>query len=255
MRGLGLTWLAAWREMLANPRGLATQVGAMVLNNLVWVLFWVLFFDEVGTVRGWDTEQIVVLLAVVTTSVGAVLGLFNNVLRIGEEAASGGLDAALALPVMTLPYLLSRRVDATHVGDLAFGPVLFLVAGHPTPSRLAVLVFGVACSAVLIAGFLVMMGSVSFFAGRNEAGEMGFHSLILFAMYPIDVFPGVARFLLYVVVPAGFVSSAPARLVDDPSPAWALACLVVAAAFGGAGWLTFSAGLRRYTSGSHWSDA
>jgi ABC-2 type transport system permease protein len=250
-----MTWLAAWKEAWANRRGFWTQVSVMAANNLVWIVFWVLFFRRVGIVRGWDVEQLVVLLAVISTGVGVVLGLFNNVRRLGELATDGGLDAALALPAPTLPYLLCRRVDAGHVGDLLFGPALFVALGNPTPARTVVFAFGVLCAALIVAGFMVLAGSISFYAGRSEAGDLGFQALILFAMYPVDVFPGVARLFLYVVVPAGFVGSAPARLVDSPDPAWAAASLAAAIGFVLAGWFSFSAGLRRYTSGALWTEA
>jgi ABC-2 type transport system permease protein len=255
VRALGSTWLAAWQEAWANRAGFWTQVGAMAANNLVWILFWVLFFGRVGTLRGWDVEQLMVLLAVITTAAGVVLGLFNNVVRLGDLTASGALDAALTLPAPTLPYLLCRRVNATHVGDLLFGPVLFVLAGNPTPARTAVFAFGVVCAVLILTGFLVLVGSLAFLSGRGEAGDLGFNAVILFAMYPIDVFPGFARLFMYIVIPSGFLGAVPARLVDRPDPVWVSASLAAGIGFAAAGWISFAAGLRRYTSGALWTDA
>jgi ABC-type uncharacterized transport system permease subunit len=57
------------------------------------------------------------------------------------------------------------------------------------------------------------------------------------------------------VVPAAFVGAVPARLVDSFDPALAAATVGAAAAFAVAGWVLFRSGLRRYTSGSVWTDA
>ncbi len=255
MRALAITWHSAWLEAWANRRGFWTQVTMMIVNDIVWIVFWILFFDRVGAVRGWNVDELLLLLAVLTTSAGFVLGLMHNTRRIGELASDGGLDAALALPTPTLPHLLVRSVETTNVGDLVFGLGLFVAVGNPTPTRTVVFLFGVACAVCIITGFLVLMGSLSFFVGRNEAGDLGFHALLLFSSYPVDIFAGTTKLFLYGVVPAGFVSATPARLIADFDVAWAAGVLAVAIAFAAAGWAVFSVGLRRYTSGAVWTDA
>src|SRR5687767_6144608 len=127
----------------------------MVVNDVMWVVFWVLFFRRVGEIRGWDTGRVLLLQAAFTTSGGIALGLFANVRSIGRMAANGELDAALALPVRPLAYLLVRRVNATNLGDVVFGVVLFAVTGAPSVSRVAIYLVSVAMSVVLITGFLV----------------------------------------------------------------------------------------------------
>lgn len=253
MTALALTWVTAWREALANRRGFWTQVTLMVVNDIVWILFWILFFRRVGEVRGWAVDDVLVLLAILTTSAGWVLGAMNNTRQLGQLVAGGELDAALGLPVPTLPHLLVRKVETLFLGDLAFGVVLFATLGRPTPTRLVVFAFGVACSVLIITGFLVLVGSLAFYIGRNEGGELGFHALLLFSAYPVDIFSGTAKFFLYVVVPAGFVSSVPARLVNDFDPRWAAAVASVALGLSALGWGAFTAGLRRYASGSTWT--
>lgn len=249
------TWAAALAESWANRRSFWIQVVVMIVNDAVWILFWLFFFRRVDTVRGWDVGQVMVLLAVLTTSAGVVLGLLANARRIGQLVIDGGLDATLTLPTAPLPHLLVRRVETTNLGDLAFGIVLFAVVGNPTPQRIALFVFGVACSIVIMVGFLVLVGSSAFFVGRNDGGELGFNALLLFSAYPVDIFAGLAKFFLYAVVPAGFVGTAPARLIGDFEWRWAAGLLAVAVALSATSWFVFNSGLRRYTSGAIWTDA
>lgn len=255
MTALARTWAGAWAEAWANRRGFWFQIAVMVVNDIVWIVFWYLFFDRVGEIRGWGVDELIVLFAILTTSAGFVLGLLANVRRIGELAATGGLDATLALPTPTLPHLLVRRIQTANVGDLFFGVVLFAVLGDPTPARAAVFLFGVVCASAVMIGFLVMVGSLGFFVGRNEGGELGFHALLLFSSYPVDVFGGSVKVFLYTVVPAGFVTSVPTELVADPSWSMAAAVAAVAATVLTLGWWTFRSGLRRYTSGAVWTSA
>jgi outer membrane protein assembly factor BamB len=44
----------------------------MALNDVAWVVFWVLFFRRVGTIHGWDRSRVLLLEAALTTGGGVV---------------------------------------------------------------------------------------------------------------------------------------------------------------------------------------
>ncbi|HVF05981.1 MAG TPA: ABC-2 family transporter protein [Frankiaceae bacterium] len=255
MRGLAATMRGAFAEAWSNRAGFWAQAAAMVVNDVAWVGFWVLFFGRVGAVRGWDREGVLVMLAILTTAGGVVLGLFANTRSLGRLAAEGELDAALSLPVPPLAYLLVRRVEAVNIGDLVFGVLLFCVVsvGDFSVARVATYVLGVVVASTVLAGFLITTASVSFFVGRNDVGELSFHSALLFASYPVDVFGGVGKVVLYTVVPTAFMGAVPARLVASFDPVLALVAVGVAVAFAVLGWGSFTLGLRRYASGAVWT--
>jgi len=255
MSGLLRTMRLAWLEAWTNRRGFWTQVTVMLVNDVVWVGFWVIFFRQVGEIRGWDTDQVLVLLAVLTTGAGISLGFLHNVRRLGTMIGNGELDSALALPVPTLAHLLVRRVDPIHIGDMAFGIVLFFGFCNPTPQRVGVFLAGTVTAAAICTGFLVIMGALSFFVGRSEAGDLGFHALLLTSSYPVDIFAGATKVLLYTAVPAGFMTAAPTRLVDEFDPVLAGATVAVALLVVAIGVVVFNRGLRRYTSGAVWTSA
>jgi ABC-2 type transport system permease protein len=253
--GFAATVRGAFSEAIANPRAFGAQVGVMVVNDLAWSAFWVLFFRRVGDVRGWDSERALLLLAVFATSAGTVLGLLSNARHIGRMAADGELDAVLALPVAPLPHLLVRRMSTVNVGDLLFGLALFAATGEPDLERTAIFLVGALASSAILLGFLVTTGSLGFFAGRGEAGDMGFHAILLLSNYPADFFGGPSKLLLYSVLPAAFVTAVPATLVEEFDAGRAAMLLAAAATFLVAGWATFTVGLRRYSSGSIWTQA
>lgn len=254
-RVLLATFRGAVSEAWANRQSFWLQVTIMAVNDLAWVAFWVLFFHRVGEVRGWDVELVLLLQAMLTTVGGLAIGVFGNARNIGRLALTGGLDATLALPVPPLPYLLLRRLEPLHLGDLLFGVVLFAVVGAPDLQRTALYLVGVVTGTVLLTGFLVTVGSLTFFTGRGENAELGFHAIVLLSSYPVDVFGPGMKAVLYTVVPAAFVAAVPARLIAQFSVSDALAMVGAALAFAGLGAATFSLGLRRYTSGAVWTRA
>lgn len=255
MRAVLATSRSAFAEAWSNRSAFWVQVTAIVVNDVVWVIFWAIFFDRVGAVRGWDRDQVLLLLSMLCTCAGFSLGFLANARRIGWLAAEGELDSVLALPVPPLAYLLVRRVDAVHMGDIGFGIVLFLAIGTPSVERTLLFVVGVVTGILVMTGFLVLAGSLAFFTGRGESGDAGFNALLVLASYPTEIFSGGAKVLLYTLVPAALVAAGPSRLVADPAVTDALALLGAGVVFAAAGWWTFTVGLRRYTSGSVWTRA
>jgi ABC-2 type transport system permease protein len=251
MRAVLATFRTSAADAWANRRSFWVQVSIMVANDAAWVVFWILFFQKVGSMRGWDVHKVLVLFSVLTTASGLSLGLLANARRIGPIVADGVLDAVLVLPVPPLPYLLARRMDTALLGDLFFGPILFLFSGQASPERAALFVAGSLCGAAVLVGFLVAAGSLTFFVGgRGAQADLGFQSILLLASYPLDVFGGATKLLLFTAVPAAFVTGLPTRLVDSFDAATAAALLSAAVVAVGLGSLVFRAGLRRYTSGA-----
>ena len=254
MTAVAATLRTAVANGLANRNSFWFQVSLMVANDITWIIFWVLFFHQVGNLRGWDAHDVIVLFSILLLSAGVALGLFANSRRIGQLAADGSLDETLALPVSPLPHILSSRIDAANMGDLLFGPALFLVAGHPTPERTAVFLLGALAGSVVLIGFLVACGALTLFVGgRGEQADLGFNAILIFASYPLDLFGGATKVLLFTAVPAAFVTGLPARLVRNFDPASALLLAAVAVAFALLGWGLFTLGMRRYSSGSIWT--
>jgi ABC-2 type transport system permease protein len=253
LRSMSATSKAAFAEQAANKPALLFQIAVMIFNDLAWVGFWVIFFRTSGTIGGWDRSKVLLLQAVLTTSGGIVLGLLSNARHLGRLVSEGLLDEALTLPVHPLGHLLFRRVEPTNLGDTIFGVALFAIAGNPTPARTLVYVGSVFGSVVLLTSFLVLVGSLSFFGGGKDSGDLGFNTILILSNYPLDLFGGGARLLMYTLIPAAFVSTVPAQLIDDFQPRLALLMAGAAMAFAAMAYLTFTLGLRRYSSGSIWT--
>lgn len=253
MTAIAATLRTSLADGFANRGSFWFQVSLMIANDVTWVLFWAFFFHSVGSIRGWNSHDVFVLFSVLLVAAGVALGLLANSRRIGQLAADGALDETLTLPVPTLPFVLSSRIDAANVGDLLFGPVLFLAAGNPTPERALVFVFGSLAGATVLVGFLVACGALTLFVGgRGEQADLGFNAILILASYPLDLFGGATKMLLFTAVPAAFVTGLPARLVRSFDPAVAVLLAAVAIGFALLGWAVFTAGMRRYSSGSIW---
>ncbi|MDP9224094.1 MAG: ABC transporter permease [Actinomycetota bacterium] len=256
MRALAITIKTAFVEAWTNRKSFWLQVSFMIANDLAIVVFWILFFRKVGTVRGWDTGHVLVLFGVLANVTGIAMGLLANARRLGQMIADGELDAVLALPVDPLLYLLVRRVDTALLGDLLFGPAVFIASGHATPETAVVFVVSSLCAAAFFVSFLVILGSATLFVGgRGEPAELRFQALLMLASYPIDLFGGFVKLLLFTAIPAAFVTGLPTRLLTQFD--WGESVLLLGGSVGAVlvARAVFRGGLAHYRSGALWTRA
>ncbi len=228
-----------------------TQAIGMFINNGIYFVFWLLFFDRFNQIRGYAIHQIYLLFAIVALGWGLAFTFAGNAPRLAELIAQGRLDYYLTLPRPVLPHLLFSRMDPFTVGDLTFGVIAFLFTGRYDPLSILLFLVCAALVAVICAAFTALGGCLAFFMGN--ANQWSFHltnMLITFSLYPFGLFQGAIRLFLFTLVPAAFIGAVPVDVVQTHSlpllaglaGAAAVCCLVLAT--------VFKIGLRRYESGS-----
>jgi ABC-2 type transport system permease protein len=228
-----------------------SQAIGMFINNGIYFVFWLLFFDKFKEIRGYGIEQIFLLFAIVTFGFGLAFTFAGNASRVADLIAQGRLDYYLTLPRPVLPHLMFSRMDPFTMGDLTFGIIAFLFTGRFDP--ISILLF-IACSlmvAVIFASFFAIIGCFAFLMGNaREWTRQVTMSMTTFAIYPLGLFQGLIRVILFTLLPAAFVGAVPVEIVETRN----IVLLGGLFAFASVSVLTlviiFQWGLRRYESGS-----
>ena len=242
---------ASFASALEYRASFVSQILGMFINDLLWVAFWILYFTKFPVLGGWTLEDVLVLWSSLTFSYGLVTALMANCARIPALVVQGQLDYYLALPKDVLTHLLMSQIRPIALGDVLFGPVLLVVMVKLTWVKLAVFLAVSLLAALIWLGLYILTGSLTFWLGNAEglAGQvMG--TVLHFASYPTPIFENGVKFLLFTVLPAGFVSTLPVELVREFRWGGFLELLGGAALFLGAGVLLLGQGLRRYESGN-----
>jgi ABC-2 type transport system permease protein len=242
---------SALRAQAAYRGAFLLSISAMVLNDGVWLAFWWLYFSRFPVVHGWHLTDVAALWAIGATAIGLTHGLLGNLPRLADLIMQGELDVYLSLPKAALPHMLLSRVHVANLGDLVFGPLVFLVLLHPNWQRAALFLVAVLLAAAIFFGFTLIMHTLTFFLGRADLlAQQVEISMITFSTYPNPIFQGALRILIFTVLPAGFIDSMPISILRSPDPrfiamaaGFALLLNVLAFAF-------WRSGLRRYESGN-----
>ena len=247
--------LAIWKANLQSAMeyrvSFLTQMIGMMLNNGIYFLVWVIFFDRFTDVRGWGVTDMYVTFGITASAFGLVSILFGNAFTLGDIITRGRLDYYLSLPKPVLLHALASRSIASGMGDFAYGFISFAASGLLTPESLLRFILAVLLSATVFAAFLILVQSLAFWIGNaSNLSMMAVNAMITFAIYPITLFDSTAKIILFTIIPAALMGALPASFAR--SFTWdVLAQMFV----GSLGFLAlaifvFQTGLRRYESGS-----
>jgi ABC-2 type transport system permease protein len=247
--------LALWKANLLAAMeyriSFLSQVIGMMLNNGIYFLCWVIFFDRFQEVRGWGLDEMFLLFGIVAAGFGLGTYLFGNAMTLADVIASGRLDYYLSLPRPVLLHVLASRSRVSGLGDFTYGFISFALAGNYTPDAIVRFVVGTLLAMTVFLSFLVLVQSLSFWMGNASLlAVQATNAIVTFSIYPITLFDGSAKFLLFTVLPAAFIGAVPAEFVRAFS--WSRLAQLLAAALAtlSLAVLTFRRGLRRYESGS-----
>jgi ABC-2 type transport system permease protein len=248
---LAALWQANLLAAMEYRVAFLTQVLGMMLNNTLYFAFWVLFFDRFQEVRGWRLQEMLLLFAVVTVGFGLASVLFGNAMSLSEVIAQGRLDYYLSLPRPVLLHVLASSSILSGVGDFLYGLVSFALAGEFSLGAMGRFALGSLLAMVIFLSVLVLVHSSAFWLGNaGLLAHQVMNVMITFAIYPITLFDGTAKLLLFTLLPAAFLGAVPAELVRAFS--WGNFVQLVGAAliFLGLALWVFHRGLRHYESGS-----
>jgi ABC-2 type transport system permease protein len=225
------------------------QTFSMVLNDAIWIVFWLIFFEKFNIVKGWGLNEILMLWAVMATSFGFSAVVFGNKTRLAENISNGHLDFYLNLPVNVLFHSVIGKSSWFGVGDIIFGITIAIFTLELSKWPIFILLCFI--SSFILLAFAIIIGSLSFYFGNAyETSRNLWMGFITFGTYPISIFQNPAKIILLTLVPAGFISSVPVTIIKDFSLKWFALMLFVTTIFMLVSIVVFYHGLKKYESGS-----
>jgi ABC-2 type transport system permease protein len=125
------------------------------------------------------------------------------------------------------------------------------LSGHVSLSTLPLVGLLLFSSSVIFLGSAIIIHSLAFWVTSMESlSRQLMEFLIVFSVYPQSAFTGPIKWMLFSIIPAGFIGYLPVQILREFS--WMKLCAVVASAsfYFGLALLTFHSGLKRYESGN-----
>lgn len=247
--------LAVWKANLLSAMeyraAFLSQAIGMMVNDFMYFVIWIIFFDRFQDVRGWGIHDMYLTYGVLASAFGLVSLLFGNAFNLSEIITQGRLDYYLSLPRPVLLHAVASRMIASGMGDFSYGFVSYALSGYFSWDGLLRFLLATLLAAIVFAAFLILVQSFAFWLGiMSNLSALALNALLTFGIYPITLFDNYAKLILFTLIPAALMGAVPAEFIRAFTWQSLLQLLVGAVSFLLVAIAVFRLGLKRYESGS-----
>ncbi len=223
----------------------------MIANNLIFVLMWWIFFRQFREIGGWTLKDMIALNAIGMGAYGLMLICFGGVKQLSRILLNGDLDPFMTQPKNLLLHLICSRSLSRGWGLLMTTAILLISTHLTSPFTLFLVALSMICGCLVFTSIGIMAHSLVFWLGPVESVSRKYcDSLIIFVLYPSNIYSGILQFLMFTLIPAGIIGYIPVELLRHFS--WPNLAILIgsSAAFFALAFTVFSLGLKRYESGN-----
>lgn len=227
------------------------QVAGMFLNNIFWIYYWWIIFSKVPNIAGYSFRDTMMVWAIATSSFGFGFIVFGNASYLSSIIINGELDSYLTQPKDTYINIMASRMSVSAWGDFIYGIVLFLITFGLDIQKLLLFVLFVILGGLLITSVVATAGVLTFFIGNaGTVAETIMIFIITLETYPEGIYKGYVKWIIFSLLPAGFITFVPVRLLNCFDWNTLLLLFVIDAAYLVLGYWFFKFGLKKYESGN-----
>jgi len=235
---------------------LALELLQMVVIITTSVGAVLVLFNYTTVLNGWDLGAMLVLLGCFYLVQGfGELVLQPSFEKFMEHVRLGTLDFVLLKPASAQFLVTLRHFQVVQLAQMGLGAVV-VIAGLPRvstlgPAEAAGFAVALVCGFTLIYALLLALSTFAFWFVRIDNLMAIYWSFLDAGRFPVDIYPGWLRVTLSSAVPIGVAVTVPAQAISGRLDLIGLGLLVVGtiAAFFLASWF-WRLGLRSYTGAS-----
>lgn len=238
---------ALMREML-NKTTFITNIIFMILNNAAFIVQWIIFYSLKENVAGYTFKQVLLLWGVASSTYGFSRFFFKKAFSLADTINEGKLDSYLVQPKNVLLSAITTDVETSAIGDLAYGLIILFIYGFSLKTFLLFIVFTIS-GGLILTSISVILSSLSFWHQKSDViTETGNSFMITFATYPDGIFKGITKIILYTLIPVGFTSYIPVKVMTEFNIGLFIGAISLSIVFVLLAFIIFYRGLRRYSS-------
>lgn len=238
---------ALMREML-NKVSFLTNIVFMILNNASFIIQWIVLYALKDNVGGYTFKQVLLLWGLAAGTYGVSRFFFKNAFSLSETINNGKLDSYLVQPKNVLLSAITTGVEPSAIGDFIYAYIMLFIYGVTIPNFL-LYTFFIFAGGFMLAAIAVILGSLSFWFNRSDVvADVGNSLMTNFATYPDGIFKGIAKILLFTLIPVGIINYIPVQILTEFNFGLLLVVIGVAILLISIAFIVFYKGLKKYSS-------
>ena len=227
------------------------QIVMMVLNDLFFIIQWVIIFRLVDTIGGYGFKETMLLWAIAAGGYGIAHTFFAGAWNIKDIVYEGKLDVYLTQPKNVLLNVSCSSTEVSGLGDILYAFVVLAIIGAPWYWYLIMLP-AIVLSGLIYVSVYVVYVSLCFYVKQGDALAKSVEGTINKAgNYPPAIYNTAVKWLFATLIPTFFYTCIPAQFFFlTPSIWWVLIAFGVTTLWIVLAFSLFKIGLKKYNSGN-----
>ena len=235
-------------KQMLNKVTFITNVLFMILNNATFIIQWLVMFNIKDNVGGFSFQEVLFLWGIAAGTYGIAHVFFDAAFSMSKLIINGKLDTFLVQPKNVLLSVISSNSSVSAIGDLIYGYIIFFIYGFSI-SRFVLFTLFIIFGGIILTEVAVIMSSICFWIVKGDLLADNINSVMTnFATYPETIFKNWVRLFLYIVVPVGFSTYLPLKIILDFNFVNLVIVFGVVIVLGIFAFGIFNKGLKRYSS-------
>lgn len=189
----------------------------MFVNNGFFLIFWLVLTGVGGeNTSGIDMEQILYIWSIPTLAVGIADFFFGGISKLNKYIISGELDTYIIQPQNTLLAVATSKCSFAAAGDMLYGIVLGIYVSNTILDFIFIVVFAILGAMIFCSCIIIIRLLAIWFGDVDNVAHVYENSLLItFMTYPEQIFGKITKFLMYTVIPAGYIVHMPIRIIKE----------------------------------------
>ena len=189
---------------------------SQALTQVIDLIFIWIVFQNVDTLQGWNSNQILFLYGLMMLSVGIEEVLFDELYDLGRfYIREGEFDSIVLRPVHPLISIIGATKNSAGYGYfiLGLGLVITMLIRLQIPITILLIckiIFFSIIGAFIIGAVMVAASTASFWTYRSNDVIWSFFRMYTMTQYPISIYNSFIKAILTCVIPFAFVAYFPA---------------------------------------------
>ncbi len=199
-----------------NTGDALVNVLMMTINNLSFIFMWWVIFHNKGNINGWTFSEMALLFAVSNNAFATYALFARGIQNLPEYISNGNLDNYLLTPRSSLFIVSTSESTFANWGDYLTGFIMYFLSGYVGWKTFFLMLLTSFLAFVILYSVRLIVSCFAFFASDTQRlGDNIFMAFLTFGMQPATIFTGWYKILFLTIIPAGFLSLVPVRIITE----------------------------------------
>lgn len=228
------------------------QTVFMFVNNGFFLIFWnVIFGINNNTINGLEMRDILYLWSIPTVSYGFAHFVFGGVKNLDKYIISGGLDSFLTQPKNAFINIITSSSDFSAFGDLLYGTCITIYLSNNIFDFLIQIFYSIIGTILIIATSTIIRSLSVWIGDVSQMVHTYEHTMLInFSTYPEVIYGNITKFMIYTIIPAGYMVHLPIKLIGNFNIYGFLAVILATIIYSSISIFVFKKVLVKYESGN-----